>query len=127
MLLCSYSGTISIIFWPVTSASLTNDMVNRCAKKLLSVGVPLFHMLCFLNLPLYVTLQRSCSCSKRSMSMEFFPMHLTSPLTKYLHKFLGHLARTGDLVCQYIVLCWEWSIGLIRSVYFLIISVIIQL
>ena len=108
-------------------ASLTIDMVNHCARKLLSVGIPLSHTLCFLNLLLYATLQRSCSCSKRSMSMEFFPTCLTSPLTEYLHKFLGHLARTGGLVCRYIVMCWEWSVGLIRSVYFLIISVIIQL
>ena len=50
------------------------------------------------------------------MSVEFFPTHLTSPLTEYLHKFLGHSARTRGLVCWYIVLCWEWSIGLICSV-----------
>ena len=55
------------------------------ARKLLSVGIPLSHTLCFLNLPLYATLQRSCSCSESSMSMELFPMHLTSLLTEYLH------------------------------------------
>ena len=102
-------------------------MVNRYVKKLLSVCIPLSHTLCFLNLPLYATLQQSCSCSERSMSMEFFPTCLTSPLTKYLNKFLGRSARTGSLVCWYIVLCWEWSVGLIHSVYFLIISVVIQL
>ena len=85
-------------------ASLTIDMVNWCTRKLLSVCIPLSHTLCFLNLSLYVNLQRSCSCSKRSMSMEFFPLHLTSPLAEYLHKFLGRLARTRGLVCWYIVL-----------------------
>ena len=38
-------------------ASFTIDMVNRYVKELLSVGIPLSHPLCFLDLPLYVTLQ----------------------------------------------------------------------
>ena len=36
-------------------ASLTIDMVNHCTKKLLSIRIPLSHMLCFLNLSLYAT------------------------------------------------------------------------
>ena len=38
-------------------ASLTIDMANHCTKKLLSIRIPLSHMLCFLNLLLYATLQ----------------------------------------------------------------------
>ena len=38
-------------------ASFTIDMVNRYVRKLLSVGIPLSHPLCFPDLPLYATLQ----------------------------------------------------------------------
>ena len=48
-------------------ASFTIDMVNCYARKLLSVGIPLSHALCFPDLLLYVTLQRSCSCTERSV------------------------------------------------------------
>ena len=107
-------------------ASFTIDMVNRYVRKLLSVGIPLSHPLCFPDLPLYATLQQSSSCAERSMSMEFFPTCLTPTLTKYLHKFLGSSAGTGSLIYQSIVLCWGCSIGIQNSVYFLIIFVIIQ-
>ena len=52
-------------------------------------------------------------------------MHLTSSLAEYLHKLLGRMVRTGGLVCWYVVLCWEWSVGLIRIVYLLIVSIVI--
>ena len=87
-------------------------MVNRYVRKLLSIGIPLSHPLCFPDLLLYVALQRSCSCTERSMSMEFFPMCLTPTLTKYLHKFLGSSAGTGSLICQSIVLHWGCPFGI---------------
>ena len=72
----------------------------------MGVSVPLSHLLCFHDLLLYVTLQRSCSCTERSVSVEFFPTCLTPTLTEYLHQFLGSSARTGSLICQSIVLHW---------------------
>ena len=107
-------------------ASFTIDIMNRYTRKLLSIGIPLSHPLCFPDLPLYATLQQSCSCAERSMSMEFFPTRLTPTLTKYLHQFMGSSTRTGSLICWSIVLCWGCPIGIKNSVYFLIIFVIIQ-
>ena len=66
-------------------AYFTINIMNHYTRKLLSIGIPLSHPLCFADLPLYAALQRSRSCAKRSMSMEFFLMRLTPTLTKYLH------------------------------------------
>ena len=85
----------------------------------MSIGIPLSHLLCFSDLPLYVTLQRSRSCTERPMSMEFFPTRLSPTLTKYLHQFLGSSAGTRSLICRSIVLHWGCLIGLINSCLFL--------
>ena len=65
--------------------SFTIDIMNYYARKLLSIGMPLSHPLCFPDLPLDATLQQSRSCTERPMSMKFFSMRLTPTLTKYLH------------------------------------------
>ena len=38
-------------------ASFTVDMVNCYVRRLLSISIPLSHLLCFPDLPLYATLQ----------------------------------------------------------------------
>ena len=93
-------------------------------KKLLRVHIPLLHVLSFLYLMLYSALQRWCSCSKRSMAMELFPVCLTSSSAVCLYKLLCHMMRSRGLVNWYIIL--SWSVGLVHMIYLLVISVIVK-
>ena len=83
--------------------------------------------LCLPVSKILVPYKLSFCCSKGSVSMELFPARLTSPLAEYLHKLLCRMARTRGLLCRYVILCLEWAIGLVRMVYLLIVSIVVEL
>ena len=61
------------------------------------------------------------------MSVELFPARLISPLAEYLHKLLCRTVRTRGLVWGYVISCWEWSVGLVCTVFLLIVSIVVEL